>query len=123
MARPSKNTPIPLPDSITPLGERLSRIRKLKGFTQASLAEAMCISIKQISDYETGKVNMNHEMLIRFAITLKVSADTLLGLKLIDIPEETPNTRFTKRLKELENLPESKKRTVVKILDEFIGNE
>jgi len=80
----------------------------------------MGISRKQITDYETGRAHMNDEMIIRFAMTLKISADNLLGLKEIDIPIESPNIRFTRRLKELESLPESKKRAVIKILDEFI---
>lgn len=120
MARPMKNSPAPIDPSISPLGERLARIRKLRGFSQESLAEAMGISRKQITDYETGRAHMNDEMIIRFAMTLKISADNLLGLKEIDIPIESPNIRFTRRLKELESLPESKKRAVIKILDEFI---
>jgi hypothetical protein len=58
-------------------------------------------------------------MIIHLAIALKVSADALLGLKEIDLPE-SPSVRFTRRLKDLESLPEAKKRAVVKILDEFI---
>ncbi len=61
-------------------------------------------------------------MIIRFALFLKVSSDVILGLKSVEIPNESVNTRFTKRLKELEALPESRKRTVVGILDEFIKN-
>ena len=63
---------------------------------------------------------MNDEMVIRFAITLKVSTDTLLGLKNAGIPHDTQNIRFTRRLKDIEKLPESKKRAIIKILDEFI---
>jgi hypothetical protein len=37
----------------------------------------------------------------------------------LPIPE-SPSVRFTRRLKDLESLPEAKKRAVVKILDEFI---
>jgi len=54
---------------------------------------------------------------------LKVSTDTLLGLNEINFPEEALNIRFTRRLKDLEKLPESKKRAVIKILDEFIKQE
>jgi transcriptional regulator with XRE-family HTH domain len=120
MPRPSKNKPEPLALGITPLGPRLARIRKLRGFSQYSLADVMGTSRKQISDYERGLAHPNDEMIVRLAITLKVSTDTLLGLKDIDLPEESPNNRFTRRLKDLEQLPESKKRAVIKILDEFI---
>ena len=66
--------------------------------------------------------HMNDEMIIRFSIFLKVSSDVILGLKSVEIPNESVNTRFTKRLKELESLPESRKRAVISILDEFIKN-
>ena len=122
MARPSKRTPISIPQTISPIGTRLAELRRAKGFTQADISEQMGLSTKQISDYENNKVHMNDEMIIRFAVFLKVSSDIILGLKETDIQTETVNTRFTKRLKELETLPESKKRTVVKILDEFIKN-
>lgn len=122
MARPSKNIPVSIPVSISPIGSRLAELRRAKGYTQADVSEQLGLSIKQISDYENNKIHMNDEMIIRFAVFLKVSSDEILGLKKIDIPSESTNTRFTKRLKELEALPEAKKRTVVKILDEFIKN-
>ena len=120
MARPRKSIAKPLPVVSTPVGQQLALLRKNRGFTQESLAETMGISRKQITDYETGRVHMNDEMVIRFAITLKVSTDTLLGLKNAGIPHDTQNIRFTRRLKDIEKLPESKKRAIIKILDEFI---
>ena len=120
MARPPKNPPKSLGLNIAPIGPRLAHLRKLRGYSQQALAELMEITQKQITDYETGRVHMNDEMIIRFAVTLTVSTDALLGLKDIDLPEEAPNIRFTKRLRDLEQLPESKKRAVIKILDEFI---
>lgn len=123
MPRPPKTKPAPLELGIPPLGPRLARLRKLRGFSQYTLADHMGISRKQIADYERGLAHPNDEMIIRLAITLKVSTDTLLGLKEIDLPEESPNIRFTKRLRDLEQLPESKKRAVIKILDEFTRPE
>ena len=119
MARPRKHTPNPIPFSVD-VGKQLALWRKNRGFTQELLAETMGISQKQITDYETGKVHMNDEMIIRFALTLKVSADTLLGLKKANILFEKYNIRFTRRLKDIEQLSESKKRAIIKILDEFL---
>ncbi len=123
MARPMKKQPTPINLDISPIGERLAKVRKLRGYSQESLAEAMGISRKQITDYETGRVHMNDEMIIRFALALKISTDNLLGLKEIELPVESPNIRFTRRLKDLEQLPESKKRAVIKFLDEFIKQD
>jgi len=119
MARPRKYTAQPIPFSVN-VGKQLALWRKNRGFTQESLAETMGISRKQITDYETGRVHMNDEMIIRFALTLKVSADILLGLKKANILIEEYNIRFTRRLKDIEQLPESKKRAIIKILDEFL---
>ena len=94
-------------------GPRLARLRKLKGCTQQALAEAIGISQKQVTDFETGRIHINEDMIIRFA----------LASKDIDPTEETPNIRFTKRLRDPEQLPESKKRAVIKILDEFTRPE
>jgi len=85
------------------------------------LAEEIGISQKQITDYETGRVHMNDEMVIRFVLVLRISADTLLGLKEINTTEIPTNTRFTRRLRELELLPVAKKKAVNRILDEFIS--
>ena len=120
MARPMKKPPKPIAVPLSPTGERLSVLRKRKGLSQESLAQAMGISRKQITDYETGRVHMNDEMIIRFALMLKVSTDTLLGLKEFDFPVEKYNLRFTKRLRELEELPEPKKRAIIKVLDELV---
>ena len=114
----SKPQPINLP--IAPTGQRLALLRKRKGFTQESLAAFMGISRKQITDYETGRVHMNDEMIIRFALSLKVSSDKLLGLKEFDFPVENHNLRFTKRLRELDQLSEQKKRAIIKVLDELV---
>lgn len=122
MPKASKTVPIPLPEKLPQFGDQLSKIRKAKGFTQYSLADALNVSRKQIADYERNIARPNSEMLVRFAMVLKVSTDTLLGLKEADIPSETSNTRFTKRLRELEALPETRKRTVISIIDEFIKN-
>jgi transcriptional regulator with XRE-family HTH domain len=121
MARPPKAQPKPIDHELSPIGPRLAQLRKLRGYSQQALAETMGISQKQITDYETGRVHMNDEMIIRFSLSLRVSADTLLGLKEIDTAEAPTNTRFTKRLRELELLPEAKKKAVVRILDEFIS--
>jgi transcriptional regulator with XRE-family HTH domain len=123
MPRPAKSKPAPLDLGISPLGPRLAKLRKLRGFSQYTLADHMGISRKQIADYERGIAHPNDEMIIRLAVTLKVSTDMLLGLKDIELPDESPSIRFTKRLRDLEKLPETKKRAIIKILDEFARPE
>jgi len=118
--KPSKMTPPPIPKTIPTAGSRLTLLRKRIGLSQEGLAEKMGISRKQVSDYERGKSLMNHEMIIRFSLALGASADELLGLSAIDIPSEAPRLRYTRRIQELEKLPEQKTKAILKTLDDLI---
>jgi transcriptional regulator with XRE-family HTH domain len=120
MPRPPKKTPKPIPQIDVPIGKRIARYRKLLGFSQEALAEKMGISQRQIATYETGRIHLNDEMIVRFALTLKVPADELLGLKPIRQSKDAPTLRHTRRLRELMQLPEAKKRAVFKVLDDLI---
>lgn len=118
MARPAKNVPVELPS--IPTGSRIAALRKARGLSQEALAELLGISRKQITDYETGRTRMNDEMLARFALVLDVSSDQLLGLKDIDALDAVPSLRITRRLRELEQLPEPKRKAILKTLDDLI---
>lgn len=80
----------------------------------------MGISRKQVSDYETGKAHLNDEMVIRFTLALGSSADLLLGLKDIDYKSDSPGLRLTRRMRELQELPEPKKKVILQLLDDLI---
>jgi len=58
--------------------ERLLTLRKVKGYTQQSLADASGIHVQQIKRYETRTAQPSVEALIKLAKTLGVSTDTLL---------------------------------------------
>lgn len=120
MPRPRKYNPKPLPKTDMSIGKRIARIRKLRGFSQEALAQAMGVSRKQITDYETGKAHLNDEMVIRLALTLKVPADELLGLKALHSEEDQPPLRLTRRIRELTRLPEAKKKAILKTIDDLI---
>jgi hypothetical protein len=80
----------------------------------------MGITRKQITDYETGRTRMNDEMVVRFALALNVSTDQLLGIKDIDDIQAIPSLRITRRLRDLEQLPEQKRKAILKTLDDLI---
>ena len=120
MPQPPKNTLPPLPDVDVDIGTRIAHIRKERGLSQEALAEVIGISRKQVVDYETGRIHLNDEMIVRFAVTLNVSADELLGLKPPKKSLDEPTLRLTRRLRDLSKLPEDKKRAVLKVLDDLI---
>lgn len=59
--------------------QNLSRIRKLQGLTQQSLAEQLNLTFQAISKWETGQSLPDLEQLTKLSDLLLVSADTLLG--------------------------------------------
>ena len=114
-----KYKPKPLPKPI-PIAKRIAELRKAKGLTQTELGEQIGLSQKQLTSYETGKVRLTDEMIVRLALALNTSADELLGLKNIQAKQQKPNLRYTRRVRELEQLPEPKKRRILLMLDDLI---
>lgn len=64
---------------IETFGQRLKRMRKEKGFTQAKLSEKTGIYIKQIGNYEVDGSKPNLATLERICKVLGVTATELLG--------------------------------------------
>ena len=62
-------------------------------------------------------------MIIRFALALDVSADRLLGLK--DLPNNgyMPSLKILRRMKNVEELPTSQQKTLLKTIDTFLKAE
>ena len=120
MPRPPKYKLKPLKISNEKIGKRIALIRKERGMSQLELAEKIGISRKLVTDYETGRIRIFDEMILRFAIALKVTSDTLLGLKDFNYEKPLPSLRVMRRMKEIDNLPEIKKKFILKALDDLI---
>lgn len=120
MPKPAKITPPPLPESLQNVCFRIAKFRKQRGLSQEALAEVIGVSRKQVSDYERGKANLNHEMVIRFALALGISTDELLGLSSLAQSVDQIPLRFTRRMRELQVLSEDKKKAILKVLDDLI---
>ena len=122
MPRPLKFDLSPLDQSSEQIGQRIARFRKERGWSQATLAEMIGITRKLVSDYETGRAHLIDEMVIRFAKTLHISTDDLLGVSesLGDESKASPSLRLTRRLRELDSLPEPKKKKILNTLDDLI---
>jgi transcriptional regulator with XRE-family HTH domain len=111
-------TPV-IEDSHAVIGQRIARLRKVLGITQKELAEKIGVTRTIITDYENGRVRIYDEMLARLATALGVTTDEILGLK---EPEETGthSLRLARRIRELEQLPEPKKKAILKTIDDLI---
>lgn len=59
--------------------ERLKKLRKQSGLTQAALAKALFVSQQAVARWETDKATPNPETLGKLVALFEVSADELLG--------------------------------------------
>jgi transcriptional regulator with XRE-family HTH domain len=104
------------------IGQRIAGLRKERGLSQADLAEHIGISRQLVASYERGRVRLYDEMVARFALALGASADEILGIDPTHSAEAKthPSLRLTRRLRELESLPEPKKKKILNTLDDLI---
>ena len=101
------------------IGQRLARIRKACGLSQRELATKVGVARSIIADYERGKLRLNAQIIIKLINILKVSSDELLGIKKYSNKFE-PSLRLMRRFKEIEKLPENKKKAIIKTIDDLI---
>lgn len=107
----------PLEISKKDIGNNIARIRKSKGLTQIDLAEEIGITQTLVSDYETGRSVLSSEMLIRFALALKINTDILLGLNSEHLTPESTSLKIMRRVKEIEGLSAADQKKVLQSLD------
>lgn len=103
-------------------GQRIALFRKQKALTQRQLAKKIGITQTLVSDYETGRSHLSDTMIIRFALSLEISTDELLGLKNNNKNSKRINLKIMKRLKKLEELPEHKQKTILSSIDMMIDS-
>jgi transcriptional regulator with XRE-family HTH domain len=99
------------------IGERITRLRKERGYTQRELGERIGIVHGLVSDYETGKLRLYDEMVSRFALALEVSTDEILGLKGNTSNGKKPSLKIVRRIGKLESLPPARQKTILKAID------
>lgn len=83
--------------------KRLATIRKDRGYTQYSFADALGTSRSNIQGYECGDKFPKYELLVKMCELLGVSADYMLGMDSQTIPSQDKGI-FIKQLKELEKV-------------------
>lgn len=81
--------------------QRLRAVRKERGYTQYSFAEALGTPRQNIQGYETAGKFPKYEMLVQMTKLLGVSADYLLGIDTSTIPTMEKGI-FIRQLKGLE---------------------
>lgn len=121
MPQPRKNSPLTdTSKDVDQIGARIKRFRLKRGFSQAELADKVGLSREAIAAYESGRVHLLNDMVARLAVALSISSDELLGLKPAPKSDTSSGLRLTRRLRELEQLPEQKRKAILKTLDDLI---
>ena len=92
---------------------RLAQLRKQRGYTQETLAEAIGITKSQVYRYETGASQPTLEVIRKLALTLGVSSDQLI----FDEDERRPEERFARLLESLSRLDPDEKHVVEEMID------
>jgi transcriptional regulator with XRE-family HTH domain len=98
------------------IGNKIIELRKIKGWSQAQLAEAINASRDIIGKYERNDNLPSIEMALKIAQIFDVSVDYLLGEgKHASFDKDT-----LKRLNNIENLDENTKQTLFNVIDTFL---
>jgi transcriptional regulator with XRE-family HTH domain len=102
------------------IGQRLTELRKQRGYTQVELAEKIGIRQVLVSAYEKGRRGLSAEMAVHFALALDVSLDELLHPKTKKVSGKKPSRRVLRRLEEIEKLPQHQQNHLLKTIDGFL---
>lgn len=104
----------------TEFGQRLVALRRERGLTQVQLAQASGLTQRAISYYETEPGHPVAPAIVALAKALRVSADTLLGLKPLPKsaaqPQPADERRLWKHLRLVAQLPERDQRAVLRLI-------
>jgi transcriptional regulator with XRE-family HTH domain len=104
------------------LGQRITRIRKERGFTQVELAERIGTIQTLVCDYEKDRLRLSAEMALRFALALEISVDELLRPKSSKTVSRQPGRKVLRRLEQIESLPGTQQSVLLKTIDTFLEN-
>ena len=111
----------PLKLSEEPIGNRISRLRKILGLSQADLAGKIGIRRDLVSEYERGRLNMRADMAARFAIALNVTTDNIIGLTTTQTDKENiPDLKVMRRLIKIEHLTPMKQKVLLRMIDGYL---
>lgn len=105
------------------IGARLRELRKARGFSQVEMAARVGVAQTVYSAYETGRVRLHGELILKLAEILRSTANELLGSPGL---EPTPaivlkDKRLRHRLHAIDQLSRRDREAVIRTLDAFLG--
>jgi transcriptional regulator with XRE-family HTH domain len=106
-------------DSAESLGDRIARLRRVKGWNQKELADRVGAKPTQISKYKRGVYLPRPEVLPKLGEALGVSLDYLMTGRSDGEPRR--DFRLRERIEALEALPETQRSNLVAFLDALLA--
>ena len=103
------------------IARRLARLRREGGITQQMMAQKIGISQRVFSGYERGELRLHGELILQITKILKVSTDELLGAKK-ERSASKKVSRLVNRLRQIERLPPTDQKAVLKFADALLQN-
>lgn len=103
------------------IGQRIARLRKERGITQAQLANKLGVSQGNISDYERGAVRLSIQLVVEIARLFGISTDELLGVRPPPAHSGVKDQRILKRLILIDRLPKRDKDALLKTINAFLN--
>jgi transcriptional regulator with XRE-family HTH domain len=101
------------------IADRISRLRRARGWKQKELAAKIGSSLYQISKMERGRYIPRASTLLRLAEALSVTVDFLLTGRSPRLPQGDP--RLRERLPALDRLPETQRDSLILFLDALLA--
>lgn len=96
--------------------KRLVSLRKAKGFTQQTLADAVDMHVNQIKKYEAGTAQPTLTAMIKLAQTLHVSLDELV----FEEGERGPDEDLRLQFEAISRMPDEEKKIIKALLEGMI---
>lgn len=100
------------------LGQRLSELRKAKGFTQEEFAASIGTSQRMVAYYERHVKRPPLEKLESMATALGVSVEEIIGVKPVKKQPGAPKDAYLHRkLQQVAHLPKDDQKLIVNMID------
>lgn len=106
-----------------PFGERLAVLRTAHGLSQADFAAKVGSTREMVNYYERRAKNPTADFVQKAAKILGVSVDELLGVKPLSPRKPGPASKLQQKIDRLRQLPESKQKLVLDLLDTVLKSE
>ena len=98
------------------LGSRIATLRKERGLTQTQLGEMIGVSQQQVVSFEKGRRKVPSSALPKLSTSLGVAVEELIGIE-SKPGKRGPTPKLQRQLEQLQQLPRSKQRFVIEMLD------